>query len=128
VNSCVLSFCVAPVSNPFTFSGHAGDVIDWARITELENDLGVDELTGLVSVFLAEVGAAVSTLDHPTEAELHFLRGCASTLGFSDLAHLAGQGEDRLKRDAAAAVDCHAIKCAYSSEKSEFLTRFPEAE
>lgn len=116
------------VSNRFIFTVHGVRMIDWQRISELERDVGADELPELIAVFLSEVGGAISALGQPTEEEMHFLRGSAATLGFAELATLAGQGEDALKRDRSAAVNCAMIKSAYTSEKSELLTRFPKVE
>ena len=100
-------------------------MIDWQRISELEQDLGKDELPELIHVFLQEVGEAISALDTPTEADLHSLRGTAATLGFAQLADLATQGEYALKHDALAEIDCAKIQLAYTSERTELLSRFP---
>jgi len=104
-------------------------MIDWTRIAQLEDDLGADELPGLVSLFLAEVGEAMDSCQperEPTEEALHFLKGCALTLGFRDLARLASDGEGILKQCGGQSVDKSAIVGAYTLEREELLTRFPQ--
>lgn len=128
MNGKSLANWTLPVSKGFIFQPHRDAMIDWTRISDLESDLGADELSGLISMFLDEVGTAVAALRDPTEADMHFLRGSASTLGFAELARLAGQGEDNLKLDRAAQIDCATIKSVYVSEKEELLTKFPQVQ
>ena len=93
----LMNFGVA-VSIRFTFFRQIGRMIDWQRIAQLENDLGADELPELITLFLNEVGGAVSAMDKPTEDDLHFLRGSASTLGLEILPALPDWGKKRLGR------------------------------
>ncbi len=105
-------------------------MIDWSRIDEIEQELGADEVPELVAVFLDEVGDAMGPLAQniqPSEAALHFLKGCALTLGFDDLAKLASDGEARKKASGDCCVDTVEICAAYQNEKSELLERFPMA-
>jgi len=122
-----MNFGVA-VSIRFTFFRQIGRMIDWQRIAQLENDLGADELPELITLFLNEVGGAVSAMDKPTEDDLHFLRGSASTLGFRDLARLAGLGEEALRQDGAVVVDCISIRTAFTAESSELLLKYPNCD
>lgn len=99
-------------------------MIDWDRITELKNDMGQDEFPALVSIFLDEVENALSNLNGqtaPIEADFHFLKGSALTLGFQDLAKLASAGEIALHQDADAQVEVSPIAKAYDLEKRELL-------
>lgn len=104
-------------------------MIDWTRISQLEAEIGADELPALVPIFLDEVGGAIEAFDNgqtPTESALHFLKGCAMTLGFRDLAQLASEGENQKKTNETFCVDTAAIINAYHREREELLTKFPQ--
>ena len=101
-------------------------MIDWGRIAELENDLGAEEIPALVSVCLEEVSEALENLVSPTEAELHFIKGTAATLGLVDLAQIASEGESALKHNPASAIKVEQLKTAFELEKRELHQRFPD--
>ena len=62
-------------------------MIDNQRLREMEADFGADELDGIVAAFLEEAAAAVAALragwaDEAIRRDrLHFLKGCAWTIG-----------------------------------------------
>lgn len=76
-------------------------MIDHARLRELEQDFGAEELQQILSSFLQEAGAAIGTLrdgwaDPALRRErLHFLKGCAWTVGATRLGDLCHQLEAR---------------------------------
>ena len=73
-------------------------MIDWDRLNQLRTEVGEDDFDEVVALFLEEVDEVVARLaanpDPATyEADLHFLKGSALNLGFSDLAALCEAGE-----------------------------------
>ena len=69
-------------------------MIDQARLQELEDDFGAEDLGELIEVFLAETWEGLDTLASliqdcdPTalREQLHFLKGCALNVGASAFA------------------------------------------
>lgn len=76
-------------------------MIDQARLQELAEDFGEDDLADLIDVFLAETWEAIDDLgnmisDAPGDAltdQFHFLKGCARNLGATDFADRCEQYE-----------------------------------
>ncbi len=75
-------------------------MIDWDRVAALKEDFGEEDFDELVGVFLEEVEGAITGLqdlsgtDDRVKNQMHFLKGCASNVGFRDLAELAASIED----------------------------------
>ena len=78
-------------------SGQNSELIDWARVRELREEIGPEEFTEVVALFLSETEAMADALPRATpetlEAELHALKGAALNLGFSRLAAACAEGE-----------------------------------
>lgn len=103
-------------------------MIDWQHIKELEADLGADAFPDLVVVFLDEISEAVQAIEPPatpSEAQMHFLKGTALTLGFTDLGNRASDAETTLRNDPNAKLDLDELQSAYQSELAEFKARMP---
>ena len=100
-------------------------MIDWTRISALEDELGQDEMPAIVSVFLEEVGEALDGLAAPTEADMHFIKGSAATLGLADLTRISSEGEIRLRQNPLAEIAVGELHRAFEIEKRELLTKFP---
>src|SRR6056297_3374030 len=94
-------------------------MIDWARVSELREEVGPEDFDEVVSLFLSEVGeviARLQTAPDPArlEEDLHFLKGAALNLGFHALAELCQQGESAAAAGRAGTVPlppvlaCHA--------------------
>ena len=68
-------------------------MIDAARLKELEDDFGAEDLDEIIEAFLDEaeeaLGALAGMLGREAETEragqLHFLKGCARNIGARDL-------------------------------------------
>ena len=86
-------------------------MIDHERLRELEEDFGAEELAQVLAAFLEEAAAAVEALRSGwTDADLrrdrlHFLKGCARTIGAMRLGDLCerfegapGPGDDGARR------------------------------
>ncbi|MFN3722412.1 MAG: Hpt domain-containing protein [Paracoccaceae bacterium] len=73
-------------------------MIDWGRVRELQSEIGPDCFDEIVALFLEETDGVVDrlqSLNDPASLEnsLHFLKGSALNLGFSDLAQICQNGE-----------------------------------
>jgi HPt (histidine-containing phosphotransfer) domain-containing protein len=75
-------------------------VISTERLDELKAEVGADDFSEIVALFIAESDALLARLTEahdPAEAEelLHALKGSALNLGFDTLAALCREGEGR---------------------------------
>lgn len=73
-------------------------MINWARIDELKEELGSEDFEEVFEIFLDEVAESVAGLQAAAGGDelaalLHSVKGNALTVGFRDLAVLAGAGE-----------------------------------
>jgi histidine phosphotransfer protein HptB len=101
-------------------------MIDWARLHELRDEIGEDDLADVVALFLDEADEVVLRLspampDPELEGQLHFLKGSALNLGLADLAGLCQDGERRAAQGQGAAVDLDAIRSVYEASKTAFM-------
>ncbi|MBE3638244.1 Hpt domain-containing protein [Mangrovicoccus algicola] len=97
-------------------------MLDWDRISELREEIGVEDFAEVVALFLEETGEALSRLaaGRPTlAADLHFLKGAALNLGFADLARMAAEGEARAGQGGA--PDLASLAACYRSSRDAFL-------
>lgn len=101
-------------------------MICWERVNELRDEVGAEDFSEVVDIFLEEVEEVMDRLrDSPApsdyESELHFLKGSALNLGFQALADLCGDGENAARNDRAQSFDLPAVIQAYEQSKREFL-------
>jgi histidine phosphotransfer protein HptB len=101
-------------------------VIDWSRVQELKLEIGPDDFEEVVSLFLEEADQTVGSLTSLTEAvsmqhSLHFLKGSALNLGFTELAHLC-QEEERRAASGNTDIAMDAVATVYQRSRVEFLT------
>ncbi|MFT4783979.1 MAG: HPt (histidine-containing phosphotransfer) domain-containing protein [Paracoccaceae bacterium] len=73
-------------------------MIDWDRVDELRREVGDEDFSEIVALFLDEVAEVADRLRsaQPSETlveDFHFLKGCALNLGFFTLAGLCQKGE-----------------------------------
>ena len=106
-------------------------MIDWDRVSELRDEVGADDFTEVVDLFLGEVEYELSDLFEPTDAtalenRLHFLKGSALNLGFSAFADLCQAGETAAKTGRSSAIDLTDIETCYRASKSEFMTNLQQ--
>jgi HPt (histidine-containing phosphotransfer) domain-containing protein len=100
-------------------------VIDWDRVADLRAEIGEADFEEVVEMFLCESDEVITRLrrgrpDPTLEAELHFLKGSALNLGFSQLAELCSKGEKAA--EAGRAVDLGAIVSSYGATRKAFET------
>jgi HPt (histidine-containing phosphotransfer) domain-containing protein len=96
-------------------------MIDWARVTELKAEVGADDFSEIVAMFLEEADLVVARISPDLGAkalcdDCHFLKGAALNLGFRALAGLCQAGETRAAHgdvgaDLDALRDCYAASC-----------------
>ena len=102
-------------------------MIDWTKVTELVNDVGRDGFDEVLELFLQEVETALQTmaLSEDLEAALHFVKGCAMNLGFTEFAALCASGEALAARGRPDSVDLGALHRVYRESRDRFLAEFP---
>jgi HPt (histidine-containing phosphotransfer) domain-containing protein len=107
-------------------------MIDWSQIKTLREDVGLDAFEEIVALFLQEVDDAMARLspDLPCpalEEDLHFLKGAALTLGFTDLSTLCAGFEERAAAGTAEGIDLKAVSGSYQQARRAFLQALPSA-
>lgn len=100
-------------------------MINAARIQELRDEVGEDDLIEVIELFCEEVEEVLETLDSTAPdqmpAQLHFLKGSALNIGLDAVSDLCKSEELRLKSDPAAPADIGAIRSAYVASKDALL-------
>jgi HPt (histidine-containing phosphotransfer) domain-containing protein len=101
-------------------------MITWSRVDELAEEIGPDDFAEVVALFLEEVEGELENMnrtdDPPAlDRSLHFLKGSALNLGFSDFAALCQQGETRAARGETAAIGLGTVRDCYAQSKITFL-------
>lgn len=105
-------------------------MIDWNRVSALREEVGPEDFDEVVELFLQEVDEEMETLLSVKAGEglmekLHFLKGSALSLGFSEFSSLCHDGESSLASDPAAQIDLATIKDSYQTSRSAFLADLP---
>ncbi|MBM7067063.1 Hpt domain-containing protein [Actibacterium sp. 188UL27-1] len=100
-------------------------MIDWDRVNELRNEVGNDGFAEIVELFLDEADAAIRDLkngvsENDLEQALHFLKGCALNLGFSELAKHCQIGEIRAMEQKFDQIDLPIVIKSYQLARAEF--------
>ena len=99
-------------------------MIDWDRVRQLRDEIGGEDFSEVVSLFLAEADEVVARLNleggaKALAADLHFLKGAALNLGFDTLSALCQEGERRAC-DGDLSVDLNAVAEAYRRARAAF--------
>ena len=107
-------------------------MLDWNRVLELKDEVGDEAFTEVVELFLEEVEEVLARFrtDGVTDgiaADLHFLRGSAMNLGFSDLAEICSAGEKSAKTLGAEMVTLRPLFESYEKSKAMLLTGIAES-
>ena len=98
-------------------------MIDWQRVNELRDEVGNDDFPEIVTVFLDEVDEVIARITiRITQEDMHFLKGSAWTLGFSDTGTLCREGEDMMKGRLPKTPALEPILTAFHAERAELLT------
>ncbi|WP_434616400.1 Hpt domain-containing protein [Tabrizicola sp. M-4] len=92
-------------------------LVNAERLAALRAEIGEDGFEEVLEMFLKESDEVVARLAAPSipesiEADLHFLKGTALTLGMDDLADMCRRGEQGAAVDPAALADLYRRSCA----------------
>jgi hypothetical protein len=100
-------------------------MLDWNRINELRAEVGDDEFQLILELFLDEVEGVLMRLSRcdvlRLETNLHFLKGCAWNLGFSDFGNLCDRDERRVSDGRSVQVCTQALIQCYSESKQALM-------
>ena len=104
-------------------------MIQWARVSELYNEIGADDFDEVVELFLEEVEEVVDRLRANAdltclEEDLHFLKGSALNLGFKAFSDLCQEGETLSANHRACDVGLTKILETYDQSKTRFTSEF----
>ncbi len=97
-------------------------MINMARINELRQEVGEDDLAEVISIFCEEMDEAMESLDtiapQDVPGQLHFLKGSALNIGLDSVSELCRANEQRVAEDVAYRPDTAAIRLAYEQSKA----------
>ncbi|MGJ8582849.1 MAG: Hpt domain-containing protein [Marinosulfonomonas sp.] len=101
-------------------------MISWQRVNELREEVGQDDFHEVVELFLEEVDDVIDRLrasPNPTtfSDDMHFLKGGAMNLGFSDFCAACQNVERLIAQDNLTAIDIPSLIKTYETSRSEFL-------
>ena len=101
-------------------------MINWDKVSELRGEIGAEDFGEVVEIFLEEVDEEITKLrhneDHATlEAQLHFLKGSALNLGFTNFSDLCQVGETAAGISQFDNIDITAILTCYDASLHQFL-------
>lgn len=100
-------------------------MINTARIQELKEEVGEDDLAEVIELFCEEVEEVLNALDATAQdampGQLHFLKGSALNIGLDAVSELCKAEELRLNSDPSALADVNAIRATYAASKEALL-------
>lgn len=102
-------------------------MIDWARIAELQQDIGAEDFAEVTALFLEEVERVLGTLSDtaPPEAlaeHFHFLKGSALNIGFRRLAEVCTLAEHVAASGQPCAAPIARLRKVYADSKALLLS------
>lgn len=106
-------------------------MIDWSRVTELRDEVGVEDFGEVVELFLEEVDEVIERLEASVdlsklEDDLHFLKGSSMNLGFASFSSLCQAGETASANGEAETVDVGAVLASYKESRALFTAKSSE--
>lgn len=105
-------------------------MIDWGRVEELRAEVGNEDFSEVVDIFMEEVDEIITRLQtDPDPAQLvddlHFLKGSALSLGFKAFATLCQQGERQATSGGPESVALAPLLEVFANSRAEFLGKLP---
>ena len=98
-------------------------MIDWDRISELQDEVGEEDFAEVLEMFFAEVDETLDGLGTASGdalmGGLHFLKGAALNIGMARVSALCQSAEATLKAGGNAPVDLAAIRDALEASQTE---------
>lgn len=106
-------------------------MIDWEKILELREEIGNEDFSEVVELFLEEVDGAMDQLraglpQEKWECCLHFLKGSALNLGFQAFSALCAAGESAAVAGEFDQIDMADVIAAYDQSKAAFLAELDQ--
>jgi len=103
-------------------------MIDWHRVRELQDEVGIDDFQEVVDLFLEEVDEVTERLENDPkpsefEADFHFLKGCALNLGFQLFASICADGERKAANGSADEINVDEALSSYKESRKLFLSK-----
>ncbi|WP_238366385.1 Hpt domain-containing protein [Mesobacterium pallidum] len=102
-------------------------MIDWARVSELREEIGAEDFDDVVDIFLEEVEDTIAQLKTSApddyESLLHFLKGSALNLGFVEFSNLCQRGEFLSAGGKGPEVDVGEVIASFNASKDQFMTQ-----
>jgi HPt (histidine-containing phosphotransfer) domain-containing protein len=101
-------------------------MIDWNRVKDLQEEIGADNFADVVDLFLDEMEMELPKLRQghgPGDlvAVLHFLKGGALNLGFTDFSDLCLKAELSAAEHGSATVNVQEILGCYDTSRVAFV-------
>lgn len=101
-------------------------MIDWRRVNDLRDEIGADDFSEVIELFLEETDDVVTKFSDPSNCDaisksLHFLKGSALNLGFSDLAVICQEGERIASAGTTVGIDLARVAAVYQTSRRAFL-------
>lgn len=99
-------------------------MIDWNKVNELRDEVGAEDFGEVVELFLSEVEERLSQLGEPgrsLEHDLHFLKGSAMNLGFSEFSKICAAGETAAAQGNDDDIQVPQVRATYRASRAEFL-------
>ncbi len=99
-------------------------MIDWDRISELQEEVGEEGVAEVIDIFLEEMDEGIAALSNLTAAsdiaeKLHFLKGSAQNIGLSHASALCQTFEERIKADPSAFPDVASLRSSLDAARGE---------
>lgn len=104
-------------------------MLDWTRISELQDDLGEDGFAEMSELFLQEIATILDQLIPESavttwESQLHMIKGCALNMGLGALAGYAAQLEQNAHQTLAWDAEIVRLRDLFADSRQEFLSHF----
>ncbi|OAN84821.1 Hpt domain-containing protein [Sulfitobacter geojensis] len=104
-------------------------MIDWAQVKKLCHEVGAEDFDEVIALFFEEVADVIDKLDNLTDRsglaeDMHFLKGSALTLGFTQMSHLCHSAEKTAATGDAQCVDIGAVIQCYVDSKQAFMAEY----
>ena len=108
-------------------------MINWNQVKQLEDDVGVEDLAEVVTLFLSEVDEAIEGLEEVSKGTnkeiaeaLHFLKGSAFNLGFQSFRDYCSIGESQAHAGDTSQISLSKVESLYVASKAQFLAELPQ--
>ena len=103
-------------------------VIDWKRLAELRDEVGVDDFNEIIALFLEEVDGVIDLFRggqgfEELDTYLHFLKGSARHIGFCEFEALCQLGEILLSQSRQDQIDITELISGYEETRQAFLAQ-----